>query len=333
LLGLAVGDALGSGFKGKRIPAPPFTDRAMGLREMLGRGPFNLEKGQVSDVTQLATVLAQSLAFLRDYEPQETLRRYKAWEKVSFSASEYMKKALASEGQDGGRNLWLRDARRTADAGSLARVTPIAIFFAKNRSRAIEVTLADSALTHFHPRAQLSCVAFVGMMIEALVHPEPEVPFDRLLEAANDSLSEGGAVLLRNQTEFTLDIKQGVDAVRRSIDLAQKADPDLYGPEIHMWRNASWVDVPFRIALFELFQKRSYADALEDVVNRGGDAEVNAAVTGALLATLQGEEAIPREWTQQVLAALSQKAGPMRDQYHPKQLLQLLDASPKENTP
>ena len=41
-----------------------------------------------------------------------------------------------------------------------------------------------------------------------------------------------------------------------------------------------------------------------DVANRGGDADTNAAIAGALLGAFWGEEAIPARWRRLVLSAL-----------------------------
>jgi ADP-ribosylglycohydrolase len=323
-----VGDALGIGLKGRKPHSPPFTQRAVGFRDMQGRAP-DVAKGQVSEVTQLAAALAQGLIALESYNPQDMLRRYRVWQSNNANPSPWIKSALAAQGEFAGRNTWLRDGRRTADAGILGRAVPLAVFFAKDRSRAIRAALEDANLTHFHPRSQLSCVAWVGMLIAVFTHAEADVPVERVLEGAEESLVEGAAILLKSQSEFTLDVQQALTAVRENLLLAQQADPQLYGPELHLFRHAGWVDIPLRLALFELFQKRSFADALEDVVNRGGDAELNGGITGSLLGAVQGEDAIPETWRSNVLGALFNKPGPLRDSYHPKKLLELADAKPR----
>jgi ADP-ribosylglycohydrolase len=61
-----------------------------------------------------------------------------------------------------------------------------------------------------------------------------------------------------------------------------------------------------------------------DVVNRGGDADTNAAVTGALLGAFHGEGGIPLPWRKAVLDAFSTVGGPMWHTYHPRQLLPLV---------
>ena len=53
------------------------------------------------------------------------------------------------------------------------------------------------------------------------------------------------------------------------------------------------------------FDERASAEAaLVDVVNRGGDTDTNAAITGALLGAYHGAEAIPEHWAKAVLDAV-----------------------------
>ena len=62
LLGLAVGDALGTTLEFREPKCPPFPHLAAGPhRDMLGGGPFKLVAGQVTDDTQMACCLAASL--------------------------------------------------------------------------------------------------------------------------------------------------------------------------------------------------------------------------------------------------------------------------------
>src|SRR6185312_17217461 len=100
---------------------------------------------------------------------------------------------------------------------------------------------------------------------------------------------------------------------------ARRDDPDLYG-DLHLHGSAGFVRVAFRLAYWELWHAPSFEGALVDVVNRGGDADTNAAITGALLGACYGEGAIPSEWTKAVLEF------PGRDGLHPRTLLGLVDA-------
>ena len=69
LLGLAVGDALGTTLE-FRAPGTfkPITD-------MIGRGPFGLQPGQWTDDTSMALCLAESLIEKRSFDPKDQLDR------------------------------------------------------------------------------------------------------------------------------------------------------------------------------------------------------------------------------------------------------------------
>jgi ADP-ribosylglycohydrolase len=68
LLGLAVGDALGTTLEFKR----PGTD-------MIGGGPFRLAPGQWTDDTSMAPCLAESLLECNAFDARDQMRRYVRW--------------------------------------------------------------------------------------------------------------------------------------------------------------------------------------------------------------------------------------------------------------
>jgi ADP-ribosylglycohydrolase len=73
LLGLAVGDALGTTLEF----CPPGTFEP--ISDMSGGGPFNLEPGQWADDTSMALCLAESLIKCGGFNPVDQLERYVRW--------------------------------------------------------------------------------------------------------------------------------------------------------------------------------------------------------------------------------------------------------------
>ena len=73
-------------------------------------------------------------------------------------------------------------------------------------------------------------------------------------------------------------------------------DPQLYGPEVHLQDQEGFVRVAFRLAFWELLHAPSFAAGVIDAANRGGDADTNAAIAGALLGAHHGRVAIPDAW-------------------------------------
>jgi ADP-ribosyl-[dinitrogen reductase] hydrolase len=73
LLGLAVGDALGTTLE--FMPSGSFEP----ITDMVGGGPFGLEPGQRTDDTSMALCLAESLIEKQDFDPKDQLERYMRW--------------------------------------------------------------------------------------------------------------------------------------------------------------------------------------------------------------------------------------------------------------
>src|SRR5512147_1292327 len=81
LLGLAVGDALGTTLEFKSPGTfTPITD-------MIGGGPFGLKPGEWTDDTSLALCLAESLIERPAFDPIDQLERYVRWWRDGYLSS------------------------------------------------------------------------------------------------------------------------------------------------------------------------------------------------------------------------------------------------------
>ncbi|MCE9673470.1 ADP-ribosylglycohydrolase family protein [Myxococcus stipitatus] len=328
LLGLAVGNALAVPTAHRPLVANAFPRMAEGgFGRMTGGGPHELRKGQVTEVVQLACCLGHSLRDLKRYDAADALRRYRAWQPHAFAVSEPMKEVLEECGSGlpplgAGRRVWLRGHRQAVGAGSLARSAPLGVYLAKDPSARTQAALADSALTHFDPRCQLACAALDAAIARA-VTSGPELKLDDLFSAAESGLLLAGAALGRSASDHVHEVTFAAGLIREDLAMARQEDPRLYGPELHVHRSAHAVRVALRLAFWELAHAPSAEAALVDVVHRGGDTEVHAAVTGALVGAFHGEEALPAEWRKLVLESLATVKGPLWDVYHPRHLLTL----------
>ncbi len=81
LLGLAVGDALGTTLEFRR----PGTFEP--IINMVGGGPFRLQPGQWTDDTSMALCLAESLIECKGFDPVDQLRRYCRWHREGYLSS------------------------------------------------------------------------------------------------------------------------------------------------------------------------------------------------------------------------------------------------------
>ncbi len=310
LLGLAVGDALGTTQEFSHPEAPAFPELARGpQRDIVGGGPFDLEPGQVTDDTQMATCLAASLRLRGGFDVVDVATRYVAWGGHAFDVGGQTSAALSAI-QDGvspqaaGRAVWEASGCTAAGNGSLMRTAPIGVFFASDPEGLRRAAREDSAMTHFDERCQGACVAFNAAIATAISAPGKIDPI-QVWQSARAELSH-------------LDLVDDLEHARRD-------DPGLLGDDLHMYDHQGFVRVAFRLAFWELLHAPSVEAALIDVINRGGDADTNGAIAGALLGAVHGERAIPARWRRLVLHALEYAPpGPLRDVYHPARLLDLV---------
>ena len=155
LLGLAVGDAVGTTLEFK--PPGTFTP----LTDMVGGGPFGLKPGQWTDDTSMALCLAESLIERRGFDPADQLSRYVRWYREGhhsstsrcFDIGNATRAALAQFERT--RKLYCGSTDpHSAGNGSIMRLAPVPLFFARRPREAIERSADSSRTTH----AATSCV-------------------------------------------------------------------------------------------------------------------------------------------------------------------------------
>ena len=318
LLGLAVGDALGTTNEFESLAAPPFPQLATeGLTGIVGGGPFGLTAGQVTDDTQMACCLYSSLSSLGHFDANDVAARYVTWSKVAFDIGTQTGSALevvagGEPALEAGRIVWLESGSQAAGNGSLMRAAPIGALLAASEHERRIAALDDSAITHFDPRCRLACAAFTSAIAAGVLGAgDPEM----LWQAAWNELPLA-AQLVDGQYDDELDV--AVAALQADLRAATQNDPELYGSELHLHTHQGFVRVAFRLAFWELLHRSTFHDAVLDVANRGGDADTNAAIVGALFGSRVGIEGIPVEWRRAVLECKPNGPEFWSTTYHPK---------------
>jgi len=343
LMGQATGDALGTTNEFKSMPAPEWPERATGpVTQVVGGGPFQVETGQVTDDTQLACCIANSLTELGDYDPIDVAERFVEWRKHTFDIGGATSSGISNflkTGIPNNRAGWEASGRYTASNGSLMRTSPIAVFFADDLERLITATIADSDITHFSPLCTLACCAFNMAIAKALTsHAKPgsQKLQHEMMQAAHKGLDKGREALAYAYPDLVENIAYATKALYGDLMAAGCENPDLYGEELHIQHKQGFVRVAFRLAFFQLLNAKDFRDALVDTVNRGGDADTNGAIVGALLGAFYGEQAIPAQWKKRVRRVLKDcpEGNPKNElatTYHPNRLVDMLNAKIKAN--
>ena len=169
LLGLAVGDALGTTLEFR----PPGTFAP--IEDMLGGGPFRLKPGEWTDDTSMALCLAISLIEQKGFDPGDQMERYLRWYRQGYLSSagecfdidNTVRTALLSYEQTG-QPYCGSTQPRSAGNGSIMRLAPVPLFFARHPEQAILISGESSRTTHGVTTCVDACRYLGGLLVGAV---------------------------------------------------------------------------------------------------------------------------------------------------------------------
>jgi len=280
LLGLAVGDALGTTLEFH--PAGSFAP----LTDLVGGGPFELAPGEWTDDTSMALCLAESLVETGGFDPLDQLHRYLRWYRQGhFSVKSHCfdiggtTRAALERFERTGNPLAGSPDPRSAGNGSIMRLAPVPIAFAHDPATAVRLAGESSRTTHGARACVDACRYLGGLIVGAL----RGVPKETLLEPrfTPDPGGWGEAPMVAE-----------VDAVAAGSFLRKRP------PEI---RGTGYVVESLEAALWAFASTDTFRDGALAAVNLGDDADSTGAVYGQLAGAHYGKDAIPRSW-REVLA-------------------------------
>lgn len=278
LLGGATGDALGAGYEFAQV-APDL------VPDMIGGGLGGFAKGEWTDDTAQATVIAEVAASGIDLRSDEALDRiaqgFADWfatgpADVGIQTGAVLRKAGPSPtgvAMAAAAREVHQQSGRSAGNGSLMRTGPVALAYLDNPDGLVEAAMRISALTHFQDHAQEACAVWCLMIRHAVITgsfpiwediapwaPAPEKWEVLLAEAA----SKPPSAFAQNGW---------------AVGALQAA-----------WSAITHTDVPHDDACSHL------VDSLTTAIRIGHDTDTVAAIAGALLGARWGMSAIPASW-------------------------------------
>ncbi|MFE1241484.1 ADP-ribosylglycohydrolase family protein [Streptomyces tendae] len=272
VVGSAVGDALGGPFEfgpqgafSARFPTPG----AGG--EMCGGGGW--ERGEATDDTQMAVLVAESLLERKGLDPPDVFGRFRRW-----AASEPKDIGLQTEDVltngmpwDLAAAIHFQVNRRAAGNGSLMRASTSAVYFAAaGRQTTMDAARRIAALTHGDRAAWEGTAIFHELVRLALDgHTDPLTTLDGVLALVHPDHRGRYATVL---------------------------SPDWHPDQATEFNGAVWPCLGS--AVWALRTTTGFEDALRAAIDLGGDTDTVAAVTGGLAGAYYGLDAIPARWTE-----------------------------------
>lgn len=279
LVGQAAGDALGAGYEF----APPTTD-AKDL-DMIGGGLGNWERGEWTDDTQQAIIVARAHS-----EALAVSKGLIDWyagapKDVGTTTSQSLSVAMHARG-DGDSTAEqfnkLLDASYEVKGdsnGSLMRTSPVALSFIGQPWAAAARAGQISALTHAGDEAREASMIWTVLIEQAVRTGEP-LTWGMVKTAIIVYVPE-------SRRQFWADI------ARLAFDTTPKAYRSL-----NLWNGKAVV--AFEEALSAVVHAKSTEDGLRQAVAIGGDTDTVAAIAGGLLGALNGASSIPEAWRKQL---------------------------------
>ena len=275
LLGLAVGDALGTTLE-FRSPGSfePIDD-------MVGGGPFGLKPGYWTDDTSMALCLAVSLTETGGFDPRDQIERYVRWWKegymsptgTCFDIGITVRNALSRFERTGEPYSGSTDPF-SAGNGSLMRLAPVPMFYASRPEEAIVRCADSSRTTHGVEEAVDACRYFGGLIVGALGGADKES-----LLSPSYSPVRG----LWERSPLAAKVAEIADG-----SFKRREPPDIKG--------LGYVIPSLEAALWAFDRSSDFRDGALRAVNLGDDADTTGAIYGQIAGAYYGAKGIPVEW-------------------------------------
>ena len=272
LIGLACGDAVGTTVEFLTRGTFPL------LTDMVGGGPFKLDRGQWTDDTSMALCIAASLTELGQFNATDIMNRFCRWMDEGYLSSNgrcfdignTVRDAL-TRFQRAGKPYSGSGDSDSAGNGSLMRLAPIPMFFHHDRAAVIEYAALSSCLTHGTVECIDATRLFAAMLHQALQGADKET-------------------ILHGHGMADID-SESIKAIAHG-EYRTKSEEQI--------RGTGYVVDSMEAALWCFDTTGSFEEAILRAANLGDDSDTTAAICGQLAGAFYGESGIPNRWRQSI---------------------------------
>jgi ADP-ribosylglycohydrolase len=280
LLGLATADAVGT----------PLEFKAPGTFEpvddMIGGGTFGLRPGQWTDDTSMALCLAESLVEKQGFDAADQMTRYLRWYEdghlsstgVCFDIGNTVRAALHKYQETNDPNAGSTDPY-SAGNGSIMRLAPVPMYYARDPVQAIELSGLSSRTTHGASACIDACRYFGGLIVGALQGVGKSTLLTSYYTPASGYWEANPL-----QTAEISEVAAG--------SFKNKQPPEIKG--------SGYVVKSLEAALWAFYHSKNFREGCLLAANLGDDADTTAAVYGQIAGAYYGIVDIPADWLEKV---------------------------------
>lgn len=305
-LGQMIGDSLGARYEfyNKNITNQIKNDSINGFLPILGGGVWNVDPGQVTDDTEMAFALIESIKICKTIDSKYILNQYINWHKskpfdegyntkfifgndnnrsVDFSKKLAINYDIISQNKHGSPNL---------SNGCLMRISPIGILLAP---------IIKIGFTKLEIDQLISIILNITKMDTPLTHSSNTAI---IASAVYASLIGGNIAFGRKYFCNTLKLIKTIGSydpivdqiVKKSINFS-KLDPPA---TVKIGYLGTGLQLAILNSIYVSQHNKSFYSAILDTIKLGGDTDTNAAIVGSSIGSLVEINEIPINWIKTV---------------------------------
>jgi len=280
LLGLAIGDALGTTIEFKK----PGTFSP--VSDIVGKGPFHLKAGEWTDDTSMALCLASSLVEMNGFDAKDQIEKYIDWYQngylssngVCFDIGNTVRAALNSYARTKNPYSGSTDTQSSGN-GCIMRLSPVPLFYHNDSEMAIKMSAESSKTTHGSDICLSACMYMGGIICAALQNVEKNTLLSKLFSPI--------ATFWDNH-KMTKEIQTIANGSFKT-----KKPPEIKG--------TGYVVDCLEAALWAFYTSDSFEEGVLKAVNLGNDADTTGAVYGQIAGAYYGESGIPDKFLKKIV--------------------------------
>ncbi len=256
-LGLAIGDALGATVE---FMTPREIRATCTLhRNIIGGGWLRLQRGQVTDDTQMSLALGRAILDKGEFQVRAVAEAFSGWMRSKpVDIGNTVRRGIMHYRSTGETEVQANE--HDAGNGACMRTLPIALLtLAEPWPKVQAISRRHCHITHHNPLSDLATEYVIKMIQAALCGGDRE------------SLQ----VLARELVEL---------------------EPCFNYHGKHCENPSAYIVETMHAVLQVLFAEDTFESSLINVVNRGGDADTTGSILGMIAGALYGLDAIPARW-------------------------------------
>lgn len=285
--GSLIGDALGTRyeFKPKKEATLSIINDVKNNKNILpilGGGPFELKAGQVTDDSELALAMFNSIQEKKTYDKEDVAKKYIYWfNSGPFDCGRTTRIALSYTKcyNDIVLNSKFKNYESLSN-GCLMRITPLAIYGCTiKEEKLLQYCKEDCMMTNPNPLC-IKAVQFFCISIKTAIFIKNKVLIHK--------------TAIENANDITL-VKLLESAKLRPEPVY--INDDYYDTDCHYM---GYIGIAIQNAFYELLNGNSFDESLINIIKRGGDTDTNACIAGSLLGAYYGYSKINKKWIESI---------------------------------